>query len=134
MRRKRHEAQARAAGARTATAEQLGARPVGVSEPEERDVVPWLRRLGFNMRESRSAATLCADLPMPRSKSGCASIEVLLSICGWRRSGRNEDRRDQGAAMTCTSGAAHGGDHSLGSKSRGGTTDDRRPARGPEPA
>jgi len=73
MRHKRHEAQARAAAAREpkaeqlaarrAKAEQLAARPAAASEPEERDVVPWLRQLGFNMREARSAAALCSDIP-----------------------------------------------------------------------
>ena len=73
MHHKRHEAQARAAAAREpkaeqlaarrAKADQLAARPVGASEPEERDVVPWLRQLGFNAREARSAAALCSDIP-----------------------------------------------------------------------
>ena len=62
MHNKRHEAQARAA-ARKAKAEQLAPRPAGASEPEEPDVVPWLRQLGFNAREARSAAALCSDIP-----------------------------------------------------------------------
>jgi hypothetical protein len=63
MNNKRQEAQARAADARKAKAEQLGAQPVGESVPVERDVVPWLRQLGFNMREAQAAAALCADIP-----------------------------------------------------------------------
>ena len=63
MHHKRHEAQARAAAAREPKAEQLAARPAAASEPEERDVVPWLRQLGFNAREARSAAALCSDIP-----------------------------------------------------------------------
>jgi hypothetical protein len=61
MSHKRHEAAARAAEARNAKAQQLAARPVE-AVPEDRDVVPWLRQLGFNAREARSAAALCSDL------------------------------------------------------------------------
>jgi len=72
MRRKRHEAQARSRRSSNGDGRATGRAPVGVSEPEERDVVPWLRRLGFNMRESRSAATLCADFRCLARRAACA--------------------------------------------------------------
>src|SRR5206468_5374747 len=64
MRQKREEARRAAAGASTggATAEHAG-----------EDVVPWLRQLGFNMRDARSAAALCSDLPD-------ASLEERLRV------------------------------------------------------
>jgi len=52
-----------AAEARAARPKQLAARPVETPKPDERDVVPWLRELGFNAREARSAAAYCSDLP-----------------------------------------------------------------------
>ena len=60
MSHKRQEAQARSAEARKAKAEEQ-ARAAG--QEAARDVVPWLRQLGFNMRDARSAAALCSDLP-----------------------------------------------------------------------
>ena len=59
MNNKRHEAQARSAAARKAKAEQART----ATEQDERDVVPWLRQLGFNMREAQAAAALCSDIP-----------------------------------------------------------------------
>jgi hypothetical protein len=32
-------------------------------QPQERDVVPWLRRLGFRADEARRAAALCEAIP-----------------------------------------------------------------------
>ena len=49
----RREAQRAAAAARAAAAEQ----------GEERDVVPWLRQLGFRADEARRAAAVCESLP-----------------------------------------------------------------------
>jgi len=63
MSHKRREAQARAADARKAKAGQLAARPVGESVPVDQGVVPWLRQLGFKMREAQAAAALCSDIP-----------------------------------------------------------------------
>jgi Holliday junction resolvasome RuvABC DNA-binding subunit len=52
MSRKREEAQ-RAAAARAAAEEQA----------KERDVVPWLRALGFRADEARRAASACETIP-----------------------------------------------------------------------
>jgi hypothetical protein len=63
MRHKRHEAQERAAAVRKAKAEQQAQAARSAAEQQEQDVVPWLRQLGFNAREARSAAALCLDIP-----------------------------------------------------------------------
>ncbi len=60
MRNKRHAAaEARAAAKERAAA----ARAQAAAEAKERDVVPWLRALGFKATESRNAAALCEDIP-----------------------------------------------------------------------
>jgi hypothetical protein len=89
MRHKRESArQAAAARAQAAAAE-----PAGAAEPTrvpatgvaaDRDVIPWLRKLGFNAAESRHAAALCEDLPD-------ASLEQRLRValsCFGKRSTR----------------------------------------------
>ena len=38
-------------------------RAAAATQAEELDVVPWLRGLGFNAGEARSAAALCEDMP-----------------------------------------------------------------------
>jgi len=41
---------------------------------KERDVVPWLRQLGFHGDEARRAAAQCEAMPEGnRSRSGCGS-------------------------------------------------------------
>ena len=44
------------------TQSQTRAANQGPSEPDEQDVVPWLRALGFNAAEARRAAERCADM------------------------------------------------------------------------
>jgi Holliday junction resolvasome RuvABC DNA-binding subunit len=55
-----------AAEARTAAkkrAEAARAQEVLAEQAQEKDVVPWLRQLGFGTREARCAAELCQDIP-----------------------------------------------------------------------
>jgi len=40
-----------------------GEHPAAAQQAPELDVVPWLRRLGFNAGKARSAAALCEDMP-----------------------------------------------------------------------
>jgi 5-methylcytosine-specific restriction endonuclease McrA len=55
------KARAAAARARAAVAEQV---PVSShADAEDRDVVPWLRALGFSAAEARRAAERCEDIP-----------------------------------------------------------------------
>jgi len=81
MRHKRHAAQCRATEARAprAAATEPAAEREGAPE---RDVAPWLRRLGFSADEVRRAAALCADIPE-------ASLEqrVRLALSSLARGG-----------------------------------------------
>jgi hypothetical protein len=62
MRHKRESAR-RAAEARPQAARvQAAAADPAPEENADRDVIPWLRKLGFNAAESRRAAALCEDL------------------------------------------------------------------------
>ncbi|HYM80723.1 MAG TPA: hypothetical protein VEY91_04830 [Candidatus Limnocylindria bacterium] len=70
MRTKREEARraaaerrARAAEARERGAERRAQMAAVAEQAKERDVVPWLRRLGFRPDEARCAAALCETIP-----------------------------------------------------------------------
>ncbi len=86
MRRKREEARRAAEGRRTAAelkaraaeetrrkAAAARARAAAAEQSEERDVVPWLRQLGFRADEARRAAARCEAIPE-------ASLEQRLRL------------------------------------------------------
>jgi Holliday junction resolvasome RuvABC DNA-binding subunit len=66
MRRKRaasHRAAAEARAAQPHTAESGASGATNADRAEDRDVVPWLRRLGFRADEARRAAEHCQSIP-----------------------------------------------------------------------
>ena len=66
MRHKREQArEAAEARAKAAALQQAAAREraIAVENAQERDVVPWLRQLGFRATEAREAAKLCESIP-----------------------------------------------------------------------
>lgn len=81
MRHQRQEAQRRATEARALKAAATEPAPERELSPE-RDVAPWLRRLGFRADEVRRAAALCAAIPD-------ASVEerLRLALSGLARGG-----------------------------------------------
>ena len=60
----RARARARAAAQEpSAAAERERARSTAVESSSERDVIPWLRQLGFRADEARRAAVQCESIP-----------------------------------------------------------------------
>jgi hypothetical protein len=98
----RAEAKERAAAARV----QAAAADQASGEGEDRDVVPWLRQLGFNASEAHRAAALCKDIPDASLEQ---RLRVALSCFGKRstRVGRAGEGRETAAALA---GATSGGD------------------------
>jgi hypothetical protein len=58
-------------------AAETRARARATERDPERDVVPWLRRLGFRADEARRAAALCDDIPNAPER-----VRVALSFFG----------------------------------------------------
>ena len=81
---KTRAATARAAAARAQAAAAVQGPAETTLDAEDRDVVPWLRALGFSAAEARRAAERCEDIPD-------ASLEERLRValsCFSKRSTR----------------------------------------------
>jgi hypothetical protein len=63
MRQKRLAAAEVRAAAKVHAVARAAAEARAAQQAKERDVVPWLRQLGFSVSEARSAAALCEDIP-----------------------------------------------------------------------
>jgi hypothetical protein len=85
-----------AAEARAATKARAAAvRTQAASEDEERDVVPWLKQLGFRADEARMAADSCENVPdAPLDER----VRAALSYLGRRRFGIGRSVRGDSAA------------------------------------
>jgi hypothetical protein len=95
MNNKREEARRAAAKAR-AQAEAAAAKARAAEQPQERDVVPWLRKLGFRADEARRAATLCEAIPDAPLEQ---RVRVALSYFHSRTPSRGPAVNGQGMAM-----------------------------------
>ena len=89
---------ARAAAAREAAAR---AEAAAAEQARERDVIPWLRALGFSASESRRAAARCAGLPD-------ASLEERLRVALTCFGGRRSPVDRAGAGLETAERRAHG--------------------------
>ena len=75
MRHKREAAQRAAAEARAQKA-------AAAEQDRERDVVPWLRTLGFSAEEARRAAACCETMPdAPLEERVRAALSCLAPPC-----------------------------------------------------
>ncbi len=59
----RHKRLAAAEARAAAKGRAAAARAQAAEQAKQRDVVPWLRALGFRADEARRAAALCEDMP-----------------------------------------------------------------------
>jgi hypothetical protein len=99
MRHKRLVAAETRARARACERAAVAAEPVvtaRATEPapvttEDRDVVPWLRTLGFSAAEARRAAERCADIPEASMKE-----RVRVALSSFRVRGTRVDRAADG--------------------------------------
>jgi len=99
------EARAAAAPAQAAAAEQGQAG--SASDAEDRDVVPWLRALGFSAAEARGAAERCGQIPDASLEE---RLRVALSCFGKRctRVVRIGEGLETAAALAAAASAGNG--------------------------
>jgi len=107
----RAAAKRRGAGARSAAAPAQAAAAVqgqaeSASDAEDRDVIPWLRALGFSAAEARRAAERCADVPDASLEQ---RMRVALSSFGKQstRVGRTGERIETAAALAAAASAGN---------------------------